>query len=114
IERGFDEENEEGKGVAPNSEILSLEEFGDNPRYVISHLISPFMMSFYKHDYRHDRKKGMMRYVTLWIEARLCAYIRNGKLGSALKKDVSNLVDSLVSSHQWAKQNSVIHFGKLK
>ncbi|KAH9314411.1 hypothetical protein KI387_023038, partial [Taxus chinensis] len=36
------------------------------------------------------------------------------KLGSDLKKDVSNLVDSLVSSHQWKKQYSSIHFGELK
>ncbi|KAH9321251.1 hypothetical protein KI387_015890, partial [Taxus chinensis] len=37
-----------------------------------------------------------------------------GKPGSALKNDVSNLVDSLVSSHQWEKQYSVVHFGELK
>ncbi|KAH9292346.1 hypothetical protein KI387_042472, partial [Taxus chinensis] len=38
----------------------------------------------------------------------------HGKLGSALKKDVSHLVDSLVSSHQWEKQYSAIHFGEFK
>lgn len=38
----------------------------------------------------------------------------HGKLGSALKKDVSHLVDSIVSSHQWEKQYSAIHFGEFK
>ncbi|KAH9290202.1 hypothetical protein KI387_034319, partial [Taxus chinensis] len=38
----------------------------------------------------------------------------HGKLDSALKKDVSHLVDSLVSSHQWENQYSTIHFGEFK
>ncbi|KAH9304037.1 hypothetical protein KI387_008441, partial [Taxus chinensis] len=38
----------------------------------------------------------------------------HGKLDSILKKDVSHLVDSIVSSHQWEKQYSTIHFGEFK
>ncbi|KAH9329678.1 hypothetical protein KI387_001786, partial [Taxus chinensis] len=37
-----------------------------------------------------------------------------GKVGSALKKDVSHLVDSLIASHQWETQYLAIHFGEFK
>ncbi|KAH9291264.1 hypothetical protein KI387_043549, partial [Taxus chinensis] len=51
---------DEEKSATPNSEILSFGEVGSSPRYNVSHLISPSMLSFDGYGYGHDRKMDMI------------------------------------------------------
>ncbi|KAH9306689.1 hypothetical protein KI387_011093, partial [Taxus chinensis] len=58
----LDEENGEEKSTVPTSEIRSFVDVGSSPMYGSSYFIPPYLLSFNRNGYGHDR--GMdMRYI---------------------------------------------------